>query len=298
MGLPHDRFIRFLATKGIDDIKDMNKALGLLKLPAISQEDLDEVWNLLHRTLSKNMINNIERKIYNSEFLKNMYVLEVGELWLMEAPFNRRDDRAKEMNPCLRFVYSIHEDGWLRTNINALFIKNVSVEEISRILSAKFSMAVREKHLDYYRKFFFETSAMTRAAWKSYINSYKGKEYQIYFTALTDSVEVLKTELELPAVVSVSDTLQYLLTKSMTKAKTYLNMGSVEAGKEARAWIEQVVQLSDKYEKHRSGDQHDFAKALQMEFDFTEEDFGTPDADMAHELHEKTRPKDESEKKK
>lgn len=298
MGLPYDRYIRFLATQGIDDIKAMNASLKKLSLPPITQDALDEVWELLHRTLPKSVINQIERKRYSAEFMRNMNALEIGELWLLVPQLSRHDDRAKEVSPYIKFVYNIHNDVWMRTCINALLIKNVSIEEISRILSSKFSTPLKERHIDYYRKFFFETSGMTRAAWKGYISRYRGKEHQIYFTALTENLEVLKTDLDLPAIVSVSDSLQYLLTKSMIKAKTFLNMGSIEANKEARAWIEQVVQLTDKYEKHRSGDQHDFAKSLQMEFDFADEDFGSPDVDMAHEVAEKNRPKDPEDKPK
>lgn len=287
MPTPYDLYIRYLATTGIDDINVLNESLKVLNLPVASQQDLDAQWDLIHKVLPTNIVNQIERKTYYGDFMKNMAVLEVSDLWYHQI------GKGDPVIPFVRFVFeNIHTDSWLRVCINALLIKKTSYEEISRILSSKFSVPIKERHLDVYVRFFFNTSQMTRSLWKSYIKRYAGKEAHIYFTALTESVEVLKTELDLPAVVNVSDSLQWLLTKSMMKAKTYLNMGSLEAGREAREWIDQVVKLTDKYEKHRSGDQHDFAKALQMEFEFVEEAFDTPDTEIASELAEKSRPKE------
>lgn len=292
MPIPYDLYIRFLATKGMDDITQINESLQAIKLPDVPQEDLDRQWELIHSALPINIVNQIERKCYSNDFMRNMNALEVSELWLYEAPFNKKEEGAKELGPYMKAVYEIHQDGWLRLCINALLMKRVSLEEISRILSSKFSIVLKERQLDIYARYFFNTSQMTKAAWKSYIKRYTGKEAHIYLTALTESVEVLKTELDLPAIISISDSLQWLLTKSFSKAKTFINMGTLEANREAREWIDQVVKLTDKYEKHRSGDQHDFAKALQMEFEFVEEAFETPDDEIAQELGEKSRPKD------
>lgn len=293
MPIPYDLYIRFLATKGIDDVRKINSCLQDLSLPAITQVDLDSHWSLIHNGLPANIVTQIETQSFSGDFMKNMNVMEVRDLWLNEAAFCKKEPDAKEIVPYVRFVYDIHQDSSLRLCINALLMKRVSFDEISRILSSKFSIALKEKHLAIYAKYFFDVSRMTKASWKSYISKCSGKEAQIYFTALTESVDVLKTELDLPALMNVSDSLQWLLTKSFLKAKTFINMNTVEAGREARAWIDQVVSLTDKYEKHRSGDQHDFAKALQMEFEFVEEEFGTPDDDLALEIAEKTGPKED-----
>jgi thiaminase len=289
--MPYILYIRFLATKGIDDIKEINKLLKVIGLPPIEQKDLDDQWDLLHKALPKNILRQIENKTYSSDFLKNMSVIGVGDLWLYEASFNKSVE-ARNIAPYVKFVYAIHDDVWFRTCINALLIKKSSYEEIARILSVKFSVQIHEKHLDIYARYFFDVSLMTKGSWKSFLRKYSGKEPYIYFTALTENIEVLKTELELPSVISVSDSLQWLLTKSFLKAKSYINIGTIEAGREAREWIDQVVKLTDKYEKYRSGDQGDFAKALQMEFEFVNEDFGTPDSDIAEELSKKAAPKE------
>jgi thiaminase len=289
--MPYILYIRFLATKGIDDIKEINKLLKVIGLPPIEQKDLDEQWDLLHKALPKNILAQIENKNYSSDFMKNMNVVGVGDLWLYEAPLSKSAE-ARNIAPYVKFVYAIHEDTWFRTCINALLIKKSSYEEIARILSVKFSVQIQEKHLDIYSRYFFDVSLMTKGAWKNYLKKFSGKEPHVYFTALTENIEVLKTELELPSVISVSDSLQWLLTKSFLKAKSYINIGTIEAGREAREWIDQVVKLTDKYEKYRSGDQGDFAKALQMEFEFVNEDFGTPDSDLAEEISKKAAPKE------
>jgi hypothetical protein len=284
MTIPYELYLRFLATKGFDDIAQVNAQLKALNLPEVSQEDLDRQWNLIHRSMPASIVSQIERKSYSSDFIRNMGVLGVADLWV--------NSKNKNQESLVKYVYGIHEDTWLRVCINALIMKNISLEEISRTLSSKFSIPLREDHLGLYSRFFFNTSQMTKASWKSYIRRFTGREAQVYFTALTESAEVLKTELELPAMVNISDSLQWLLTKSFLKARSYINVGTVEAGREAREWIDQVVKLTDKYEKHRSGDQHDFAKALQMEFDFVDEKFDTPDDDIAAELAEKSKPKE------
>jgi len=286
MTIPHELYLRFLATKGFDDLSQVNEQLGSLNLPQATQEDLDRQWALIHSSMPASIVSQIERKSYSSDFIRNMGVLEVADLWV--------NPKNKSQESLVKYVYGIHADTWLRVCINALIMKNVSLEETSRILSTKFSIPLREDHLGLYSRFFFRTSQMTKSSWKSYIRNFTGREAQIYFTALTESADVLKTELDLPAVVNISDSLQWLLTKSFLKARSYINVGTIEAGREAREWIDQVVKLTDKYEKHRSGDQHDFAKSLQMEFDFVDEKFDTPDDDIAAELAEKSKPKEKT----
>jgi hypothetical protein len=291
--MPYILYIRFLATKGIDDIKEANALLKSLSLPPIEQKDLDEQWDLLHKALPKNIIAQIENKTCSADFLRHMNIVGVGDFWLGEPSFSKTLE-GKNTAACLKFVFGFHNDLWLRTCMNALFIKKASYEEIARILSVKFSMPIRESHLDLYARFFFDASLMTKSSWKVYLKKCGKKEAHVYFTALTENVDVLKTELDLPSVISVSDSLQWLLTKSFLKAKSYINIGTVEAGREAREWIDQVVKLTDKYEKYRSGDQGDFAKALQMEFEFVDEDFGTPDEDVVAEIAKKTAPAESS----
>jgi len=283
MTTPHDLYIRFLATKGIDDLSEMNSQLAMIPLPATSQEELDVQWGLIHSSAPKNVIDQMYRKLYEPDFTRCLQVLEVLDLW---AEFSD-----SQMKSCLKLVYDIHQDISLKVTLNALLIKRISATEIVRMLSTKFSTMLNEKQVDLYTRFFFDPRRMTRRAWKEYLKRCNGRAQKLYFTALTESEDVLKTELDLPSIINVSESIQWLLTKSFLKARSFMDIGTPDANREAREWSDQVVKLADKYEKYRSGDQNDFAKVLQMEFDFIDEPFETPDDSTYREAMAKQEPK-------
>lgn len=278
MAIPYELYIRFLATKGFDDLKAVNAELGRFHLYPISQVTLDKQWEIVNSVVPKAVQEQIDQKTYDQDFIQYMKVLEVEDLWYAEPGI---DCSSKDSSN--RLAYDILQDPAFRITTNGLLIKKLAIPEIARMLTAKFSTLYKDHHFDIYSRFFFNPCRMSRRDWKEYLKLCGERERKVYFTALTEDVEVLKTELDLPAYVNVSETLQYLLTKSFQKAKLYLNINTPEAGKEAREWISQVSSLADKYEKHRSGDQHDFSKALQMEFDFIDDQFDTPDTDLAAE---------------
>ena len=284
MALPYDLYVRYLATTGLVDLVEVNQVLLGARLFSITQNELDEAWTLTHRSLAKGVVYQIENKCYGPDFMRNMNALEVGDMWLAHPQFCDRS-----MPDILKLVNDIHQDSGMRVTLQALLMKKVNLTEITRILSIKFSALLKEKHVDIYSRFFFNPCRMTRKDWKAYLGRCDGQEKRIYFTALTESVDILKTELELPTSISVSDSLQWLMTKSFLKARAFINIETPEAGKEAREWIDQVVKLTDKYEKYRSGDQNDFAKSLQMEFEFINDTFDPPDIEVASEIAEKNK---------
>lgn len=275
MALPYDLYLRYLATKGVDELEAMNKFVKALKLPDIKQEDLDRAWAPIYGSMPKGIISQIERKLYGPDFPDHLKVLEVLDMW--EAiKDGKKSSRAK-------LAFDIHEDAALRITLNALLTKGLKIEEIVRLTNAKFSSALKDDHVDMYMRYFFDPRRMTRTSWKCYLKLISAKERSILFKALTEPVDVVKTELDLPTQISVSETIQWLITKSFQKVKTYMDVGTQESDHSARAWIDQITKLTDKYEKYRSADQTDFAKTLQMEFDFIDEDFGTPDEEMLTE---------------
>lgn len=285
MATPYDLYVRFLATQGMDELAEINSALARVPLPPIDQSVLDSQWGLIYSSASKSVVDQIQRKCYESDFTQSMQVLEVLDLW--------PDFADSKMKTSLKLVYDIHQDVALRVTLNALLIKKLGVTEIVRMLSAKFSLNLKETQVDLYMRFFFDPRRMTRRDWKAHLKKCSGKEQSIYFVALTETEEVLKTELGLPSIVNVSESLQWLLTKSFLKAKSFMDIGTPDANKEAREWTDQVVKLADKYEKYRSGDQGDFAKALQMEFDFIDDAFETPDDATYKEAMAKQNPETE-----
>lgn len=272
MATPHDLYVRFLVTKGIDDIKVVAEKFTELSLICPSQAIFDIQFNLVHKSVPKSIMLQIEKQQYEGDFLKWMGVLELKEIWKAEKHYLDIEQKRR-----FTVLYGVHDDPHLRLCLNALLIKNVKDKDVAELANLKFSSMLKEEHIKLYREYFFNPQRMTRKDWKAYLRGCSGKELHIYFTALTDPIETLKTELELPTDVNVAEPLQFLLMKSYQKAKLYLEHSTKEANHEARAWITQVINLSEKYEKYRVADKTDFAKQLQMQFDFVDNDFVTPD---------------------
>jgi len=287
MTVPYDLYVRYLATCGSDDVKEVNKHLEKTGLRPITQAELDPHWELFGNILPQRVIESIGRKSYTPEFLKHMKVLEVEELWRADPKF-----KDKNAQSAVKQVYEVFQDAQLRITLNALLIKRLKIEEISRLVITKFSIHLTEKHIDLYERFFWNSRRMTRGDWREYLKRCGDKEKKIYFTAMTEPPEVLKTELDLPSLANVGDSLQWLFTKSFLKARALMDIGTPEADRSAVMWSDQVVKLADKYEKYRSGDQNDFGKTLQLEFDFIDEKFDTPDDETYNEVAKKAAPKE------
>lgn len=273
MACPFDLYIRYVITKGFTDPDSIAKEIERVGLGDTLEENIDKQYDLVSKTLPPSIWAQVENRRYEGDFLKWMKVLEVRDAWLGDGKFAE-----PEMRRRWTLLMGLLDDPHVTLAINGLLIKNVPVPDIAEIVSARFSAMLKDYHITLYRQFLFDPRRMTRKDWKAFLKAKSAKEKSIYFTALTESVDTLKTRLELPADVSVSHQLQYLLSESFQKAKTFLELSTPEAGREARAWIKQVAELTDKYEKYRTGDKADFAKQLQMQFDFVDHDFPTPDS--------------------
>lgn len=292
MPTPYDLYLRFLVTKGVDDVEAINEQLELLNMPAVSAEDLAPQISLVDTTLPQGVKDQIEKKSYSADFLKWMKVLQVEELWHFETtPFTKDRDR----KAACKLAYDINQDVQLRTTINALLIKAVPPKDIVQTVNQRFSYFLKDEHIVIYAKYFFNPKVMTRKAWREFLEECEDEDRAIYFTALTEPVEVVKTELELPSKTSSSENLQFLATKSFLMAKQFLSSRVPNGSEEARKWIDTYLKVTDKYEKYRSSDMGDFAKALQMEFDFVDTEFAEADPEVLKELSE--RKKTENEKK-
>lgn len=279
---PYELYVRFLITKGFESLEDVNKQLTELSLKPITQDEFERQFKTVHDALPKPISNNIAHKRYTEgTFLQWMKVLEVAELWDYEPAFKTPE------KAWIKLVYDIGYDPQLRMAIQALLVKGMAHQDICQTLNLKFSYMLRPEHLALYERFFWSPRRMTRGAWREYLKLCDEREKALMFTALTESLDVVKTYLELPATVNISETLQYLLTNSYQKAKHYLRLSTKESNAEARAWIGQVISLADKYEKHRTGDVEDFGKTLQMEFEFIDTEFPTPDEQTLSELRAK-----------
>ena len=286
MAVPHEIYVRFLASKGLNELPKVNEALGAISLPPIDQKALESQLAALDAVLPSGVSEQIEKKDFKEDFLQWMEVLDLRELWLAEKPWQDPDIR-----PAVKLIFDVHQDTVLRKTLNSLLIKGMKAKDLAQTLGAKFATLLKEEHVDLYSKVFFNPARMARADWRQYLRLVPDTEARAYAIALSEPLDVLKIELELPSKVSVSETLQWLLSKSYSKARTFMEINTPEANREAREWIEQVVKLTDKYEKYRSGDQDDFAKNLQMEFHFIDTPFEEPDGDLLKEVADRLKNK-------
>lgn len=289
MAIPYEIYLRFLVTKDMTTEDEVNEHLALLMLPRCTQEQLDQQYEFVHSTLPLGVKSQLENKSWGGQdFVHWMRVLEIHEFWQAEKPFVTPESRL-----LVKLTNDVHDDPKLRMTINALLIKGVKPHDIMQSIQQKFSTPLREGHIELYRKYFFDPRRMTRTAWRHYLKNVDDFEQRVYFMALTEPLDIVRSELDLPAKVSVSAMLQGLLTRSYQKARAFLDDNGANSAKEARAWIDQCLAIADKYEKYRSADQTDFSQSLQLEFDFVETHFASPDSEVLREVTERAKAKPE-----
>lgn len=290
MALPYDLYIRFLVTKGYQEPEEISEVLAKHNLPnKLDRQDFDRSYRYVEESLPNSIMRQIATKKYGDSFIQWMDKLKVGELWKAEERFYHPKYKI------VKLVYDIHQDINLRTALNSLLIKGIPHTDLAQLMNAQYSSMLSDAHIRLYSDFFWNVTRMTREDWKTHLGALTARLRGILFTSLTESVEVVKSELGLPSKVNISDSLQYLFAKSYQKARHYLRYNSPENNKEARAWIGQVVVLADKYEKHRVGDVADFSKTLQMEFDYVENHFDSPDEATQKEVDQLNKVTDQSD---
>jgi len=286
--VPYDLYLRFLYTRGLLEFSAIKNEISKLGLEGVSFETYEAQGIYVNKTISPIAVRQIEKKKYDYDFLKWMEALDVKDMWYGVEPFlddnNERD---------VRLMMDIHNDPIFRLTLNALLIKGVGLGDLSPMLNIKFSTGYKPQHLALYRKFFFDPRRMKRSDWRAFLQRCSNNAKSIYFCALSEPLESLKSRLGLPSSVSVSDELAKLLRQAIDKANQYLSLGSKETNHEARAWISTALSLTEKYEKYRTADSSDFGKALQMEFEYVETNFETPDSETLRKLSEERKKKEE-----
>lgn len=277
---PYDLFVRFLITKGVIEPKEINDKLTReFGLPSIDDVEFKNAFALVHDKTPPFISKRIVDKQYNHpEFYKWMGILEVRELWDYEKEF------FKEHARYVKLVYAVHDDPKMRVTLNALLMKGSVEKDICQDINSKFSAMMKPEVVNTYRKFFWNANKMSRSAWRAYLRHTEEFETSVYFVALTENMEVLRTHLELPSKAAISENLQYLFTQSFLRARQLLRLNSPETNAEARRWIKLTADMADKYAKHRVGDAEDFSKSLQMEFEYVSNEFPTPDDMLLKEV--------------
>lgn len=286
--VPYDLYLRFLYTQGFLEFASVRNELKRLELPPIEYETYEAQGIYTNANISPAAVRQIEKKRYDRSFLRWMDEIDVGEMWYGTKPF-----KDSEKEKVINLAMDIHSDPVLRLTLNALLIKNVSVADLVPMLNIKFSTSYKSASFELYRYFFFDSRRMKRSDWRAYLSRCSDKEKSIYFCALTEPLETVKCKLGLPSRVEVSEELSRLLRLAIDKSHQYLSLGSKETNHEARAWISTVLNLTEKYEKYRTADSSDFGKALQMEFEYVDTNFDSPDAETLEKLNTNTREKEE-----
>lgn len=280
---PYQNYLCFLVSKNLT-YQEVLTELEDNNLHKIEPKDYDKIHEEIHERLSAPISNQLVDQRYDSNFLKWMKYIGLGQLWELEKKF------ITPQSAKLRLVYDIHQDPIMRISINCLLIKKVAYTDIVQDINMKYSYMLREEHVEIYRMFFFNPAIMSRKDWRIFLNVCGNTERANYFTALTEDLEVVKASLDLPVSVDLSKTLQSLLQSSTMKAKHYLKFNDNNSNKEARQWISTVLNVAGHYYKYSKADVGDFAKSIQMEFEFVETNFQTPDQEVLAEISKKQMP--------
>lgn len=286
--VPYDRYVRFLITAGESDSEKINEALtdlGLFAvLPTTLEDKLREIVNSIPDYAEKQRDN----KKFDFNYYRMMKPLDVQEAWSVVQPFCK-DNTIIETTRLMRTVIDINYDVQMRFALRALIFKNCDPKDICQDINQKFSFGLKEQHVHLYRKYFWDPSIMRRQDWKNYLKLCGNYEKALMFNIMSSDTEVIKAELGLPTKINVTETYQKLFAQIQLKVQQYMAINSPETNSEARKWIKTLSDLGDKYKKYEKGSMDDFGKLLQLEFQYTENDFPMPD-EMTRKLVESKKP--------
>lgn len=281
MARPYDLLVRFLVTQGFDDVDLVNTRLKECGLQPILADEFDDQFNIVHDNIPKSISDQITNKKYHGEFYKWMKVLEVDGLWSLEKTF------IEPQNAPLKLIYDLGMDPKLKLALQALITKGEKDKEICQLLNLKFSYMLKDEHIALYRKYFWSPGRMTRADWRNYLRECEDYEKSVFFVVLTEPLNVVKTLLDLPSKADITGVYNKVFTQCAQKVEHYMRLSSKETNAEARQWISTMLTLGDKIKKYETGDIEDFSKTIQLEFDFVQNTFPTPDEQTIKEFDQK-----------
>ena len=276
MRVPHENYIRFLITTGLDS-DGTNENLQSLELPKCSVEYWDKQYEALHGLSLPRQIkkywNNPHGSLPNG-FLDYMNVAGVREAWLYNCGKNKD------------FVNAIEalKDFDISLTIRALLLVKTQSDEISAIINGKYGVVFSKNSAQFFKQYFFNTDIMSRVFWREYFKSLTNEEKSILYMGLAGKDVELRAELGLPNKISVSEHFQKLHVYAMTKFVKYSKAGNPQSDEQARKWALLAMSSGKEYEKMKLTDATDFSRDLQMEFEYTETEFQTIGSDDLDEI--------------
>lgn len=265
MRVPHENYVRFLITSGLDSV-ETNDHLAELGLPKVDVNYWDEQFNLLHELQIpkkvKKFWKNPNPKIPKG-FFEYMNVAGLKEAWMYNC--GKDPDFKKAVEAVQDFNISLVLRGMISVK--------APLEEISSVVNGKFAIPFSKKAVAIFEKYFFNPKIMSRYSWKMYLRDLTNEERGIIYLGISGEDTELRAELSLPTKISVSENYQKLHIFSMNKFMRYKNTGTPQSDAEAMKWAKLAMSSGDKYEKLKVSDASDFVKDIQMEFDEVDTDF-------------------------
>lgn len=292
MRLPHERYIRFLITSGLD-LEDTNEHLlekGLPPCP-VDGEGNSEYWDSQYEKLHsakipksiKNFWNKEEKKKFPQGFFEYMNVVGLQDAWKYNVGQNK----------LLAVAVDALEDEDVSISTRALLTLKSPPEEVAALIHGKYGMIFPKDAVRQFNAYFFDIRIMTRKSWKAYLELLPPEHKLLLYKALVGREVELRAELDFPNKISVSEHYQKLHIYAMEKFDTYRSSSEPNADQHAIKWAQIAMSSGDKYEKLKTGDTTDFSKELQMEFDFVDIDFPTIGEESLEELRDATSNNDE-----
>lgn len=268
MKLPHQNYIRFLITSGLDH-KETVDHLEELNLPSCDVE----YWNYQYEALHEVSLPKKIKKFWRSPkpklpkgFFEYMSVVDLKEAWQYNCGKNKY----------FKVAVDAAADPQITIILNALLAGKSQKEELSAIINGKFAMPFPKEAVALYEKYFFNPKIMDRKSWKLYLRSLtNSEERQLIYLGIMGEEQELRAELGIPTKISVSENYQKLHVFAMNKFNTYRSAQDPEADKEALKWAKLAMSSGDKYEKLKVSDATDFVRDIQMEFEYIDTNFPT-----------------------
>ena len=285
MRLPHERYIRFLITSGLD-LEDTNEHLQEKGLPIcpVDEDETSEYWDDQYEILFNSKVPKAiksfwekdEKKKFPKGFFEYMNTLGLKDAWAYNIGKNK----------FFTIAIDALEDEDVSISVKALLAIRLQSEEISALINGKYGMLFPKASVEIFREYFFETRIMSRKSWKSYLDYIPAEHKSLLYKALVGKSIELRAELDFPNKISVSEHYQKLHIYAMEKFNTYRGSADPKSDEHAIKWAGIVMSSGDKYEKLKLGDTADFSKDIQMEFDYVDTDFAMIGEENLEEIRE------------
>ena len=278
MRLPHENYIRFLITNGLDS-EETNEELKEIGLPVCPVDYWDKQYQLLHDFKLPKQVKKFWKnphKKFPVNFFEYMSAVGLKDAWLFNV------GRMPELSTAIDAL----KDEDISLVVKALLIRKAPADEVSALINGKFSMNLSKKAVTLFEKYFFQVRIMSRESWRKYLSNLPQEEKVILYKGLSGKEMELRADLGLPNKISVSEHYQQLHVQALEKFNRLMNSNDPNADAQALKWAKIAMDSGDRYEKLKLGDASDFGKDLQMEFDYIDTDFPAIGEDSIDQIHD------------